>query len=84
VLLIFGFRNQVVRLAAIALLCQVCGNRAAHIVYKLVTRFTLFFVPTFPISTYHKLQCTACGVSQVISKEMAAQYQQQAAVPIQV
>ena len=81
--LIFGFRDETLRLAAISLLCQVCGHRAAHIVYRLITRFTFFFVPAFRLSTHYRLQCTACGVAQIISQDLVTRYQQEAGVPVQ-
>jgi zinc-ribbon family len=66
-MIIFGWRTAVHRIAMLLLLCQVCGNRAAHPLDKLVEKFTLFFIPVFPLSTSYRLTCTACGVSQAIA-----------------
>ncbi|WP_280252027.1 zinc-ribbon domain-containing protein, partial [Nocardia abscessus] len=47
----------------ITLVCGRCGNPAAHALRKLVTKFTLFFIPLIPLSTKHYLECTWCGAS---------------------
>ncbi|WP_280241612.1 zinc-ribbon domain-containing protein [Nocardia abscessus] len=47
--------------------CGRCGNPAAHALRKLVTKFTLFFIPLIPLSTKHYLECTWCGASAPIA-----------------
>ncbi|WP_217275361.1 zinc ribbon domain-containing protein [Nocardia gamkensis] len=51
----------------ITLVCGRCGNPAAHALRKLVTKFTLFFIPLFPLSTKHSLECTWCGASSPVA-----------------
>ncbi|MCC3330719.1 zinc-ribbon domain-containing protein [Nocardia abscessus] len=51
----------------ITLVCGRCGNPAAHALRKLVTKFTLFFIPLIPLSTKHYLECTWCGASSPIA-----------------
>jgi hypothetical protein len=58
--------------------CGRCGNPAAHTLRKRVTKFTLFFVPLFPISTKYATQCTFCGAESKVSAEEAEQLQTQA------
>ncbi|MEU2037980.1 zinc-ribbon domain-containing protein [Nocardia niwae] len=53
----------------ITLLCGRCGNPAAHALRKLVTKFTLFFIPLFPLSTKHHLECTWCGAASPIAAQ---------------
>lgn len=77
-MIIFGFRSYLHTLAMITLVCGRCGNPAAHSLKKRVTKFTLFFVPLFPISSKYMIQCTFCGAAQEVSKEQAAQLQGQA------
>lgn len=62
-MLIWGWQRRVHTLAMITLVCVNCGNPAAHALRKLVTKFTLFFIPLFPLSTKHYLECTWCGIS---------------------
>ncbi|WP_329176621.1 MULTISPECIES: zinc-ribbon domain-containing protein [unclassified Streptomyces] len=77
-MIIFGTRGYLYTLAMITLVCGRCGNPAAHTLKKRVTKFTLFFVPLFPISTKYVTQCTFCGAAQQLSKEQAEQLQVQA------
>ncbi|WP_217439524.1 zinc-ribbon domain-containing protein, partial [Nocardia barduliensis] len=51
----------------ITLICGRCGNPAAHALRKLVTKFTLFFIPLFPLSTKHYSECTWCGASSPLA-----------------
>ncbi|MFF9410353.1 zinc-ribbon domain-containing protein [Streptomyces anandii] len=78
-MIIFGTSAYVYQLAILMLTCRHCGNPAAHTVKKYVTKFTLFFVPLFPISTRFAIQCTFCGMEQEVHKEWAEQSQAQAA-----
>ncbi|MEU6828869.1 hypothetical protein ABZ894_09475 [Nocardia beijingensis] len=89
-MLIWGWQKRVHTLAMITLICGRCGNPAAHALRKLVTKFTLFFIPLFPISTKHHVDCTWCGASSSVAGPQvadllaragaeSAQYQQPAA-----
>ncbi|WP_375424255.1 zinc-ribbon domain-containing protein [uncultured Friedmanniella sp.] len=60
-MLIFGFSTKQVLLATLVYICEVCGNNAAHRLIKRVRRFTLFFIPIFPVGTRYIDTCTACG-----------------------
>jgi hypothetical protein len=71
--IIFGTKGYLYQLAILTLLCGRCGNPAAHTLRKRVTKFTLFFVPLFPISTKYATQCTFCGAEQKVTKEQADQ-----------
>ncbi|PRY39736.1 zinc ribbon family protein [Umezawaea tangerina] len=77
-MVIFGFRTKVFVLAVLTLLCPRCGNPAAHPVHRAVTKFTLFFVPLFPIRVKYSTQCTFCGLAGGLSKEQATGMVQQA------
>jgi len=66
-MLIWGWQKRVYTLAMITLVCGRCGNPAAHALRRLVTKFTLFFIPLFPLSTKHFLECTWCGASSPIA-----------------
>lgn len=74
-MIIFGTRTYLYALAMLTLVCGRCGNPAAHSLKKRVTKFTLFFVPLFPLNTKYMTQCTFCGAAQEISKEQAEQLQ---------
>ncbi|MFJ9354325.1 zinc-ribbon domain-containing protein [Streptomyces mirabilis] len=78
-MIIFGTRGYLYQLAIMTLVCGRCGNPSAHTLRKRVTKFTLFFVPLFPISSKYATQCTFCGAEQKATKEQAEQLQAQAA-----
>ncbi|MET7641729.1 zinc-ribbon domain-containing protein [Streptomyces sp. NPDC005438] len=73
-MIIFGTSSKVIQLAMLSLLCGFCGNPSAHALRRRVTKFTLFFIPLFPIApSKHSLQCTFCGGHSDITKEQAEQ-----------
>lgn len=78
-MIIFGTKGYLYQLAILTLVCGHCGNPSAHTLRKRVTKFTLFFVPLFPVSTKFATQCTFCGMEQRVAKEQAEQLQVQAA-----
>jgi hypothetical protein len=82
-MIIFGTKGYLYTLAMITLVCGRCGNPAAHSLKKRVTKFSLFFVPLFPINTKYVTQCTFCGAAQQLSKEQAEQLQASAQQPQQ-
>nr|WP_206441327.1 zinc-ribbon domain-containing protein [Streptomyces boncukensis] len=64
------------------LLCAFCGNPAAHALRKKVTKFSLFFIPLFPVTpAKHTLQCTFCGGMSEVSKENAEAWTAQQSQP---
>jgi hypothetical protein len=80
-MIIFGTRGYLYQLAMLTFVCGNCGNPAAHALRKYVTKFTLFFVPLFPISTKYRSQCTFCGIEHHLAKEQAEALLAQAAAP---
>ncbi|MGW6292518.1 zinc-ribbon domain-containing protein [Streptomyces sp. NPDC055058] len=77
-MIIFGTKGYLYQLAILTLVCAQCGNPAAHTLRKRVTKFTLFFVPLFPVSTKYATQCTFCGAEQRVTAEQAEQLRAQA------
>ncbi|TWP53381.1 zinc-ribbon domain-containing protein [Lentzea tibetensis] len=72
-MVIWGWRTYVQQLVMLTLVCQQCQNPAAHNLHKRITKFTLFFIPLFPLSRKFGLQCTFCGVAYDIDKTHAEQ-----------
>lgn len=77
-MIIFGTKGYLYQLAILTLVCGHCGNPSAHTLRKRVTKFTLFFVPLFPVSTKYATQCTFCGAEQKVTGEQAERLQAQA------
>ncbi|MFJ9174733.1 zinc-ribbon domain-containing protein [Streptomyces sp. NPDC102360] len=80
-MIIFGTRGYAYQLAILTYVCGSCGNPAAHTLRKFVTKFTLFFVPLFPISTKYQAQCTFCGAAHQVPKDHVDGMLAQAAGP---
>ncbi|CAM3393686.1 zinc-ribbon domain-containing protein [Streptomyces albus] len=81
-MIIFGTSSKLVQLAILNLLCGFCGNPAAHALRKRVTKFSLFFIPLFPIApARHSIQCTFCGAHTEVPKEAAEQMLAQNGAP---
>lgn len=68
-MIIWGFRSSVFQIAMMTYLCSRCGNPAAHALRKVVRKFTLFFIPLFPVSTKYSVHCTFCGAGAELTKQ---------------
>src|SRR4051812_16059760 len=77
-LVVWGWRRYVQTLAMITLVCSSCQRPAAHAVRRMVTKFTLFWIPLFPVGSKYSLQCTFCGGQVKVGKEQANQLVAQA------
>jgi len=73
-MIIFGTRSTAILLAMINFVCGNCHNPAAQKVIKHVTKFTLFFVPLFPVYIKRSVTCTYCGATAPLTKEQADGY----------
>jgi hypothetical protein len=81
---IWGFKRYVTALAMLTLVCGHCQRPTAHPLRKVVTKFTLFWIPLFPTSTKYALQCSFCGYAQQVSKEESERLQTTAPRPASV
>lgn len=72
-MIIFGFKTYATVLAILNFVCPQCGNPAAQRVTKIVRKFSLFFIPLFPVSSKYRTMCTFCGLEQEVSREQAEQ-----------
>jgi hypothetical protein len=70
-LIIYGVKQYVQVLAVLQLVCGQCGNAAEHVLRKLTMKFTLFWIPLFPVNRKQTLFCTACECEQKLPKEQA-------------
>jgi hypothetical protein len=58
-------------LAIVAFACSFCGLIAPQSVIKRVVRFTVFFIPLFPVSTSYRNECSNCGGVTPLSRAQA-------------
>jgi len=70
-MLIYGWKQYVQVLAVLRLMCGQCGNASEHVLRKFTTKFTLFWIPLFPINKKHTLFCTACEHEQKLAGAQA-------------
>jgi uncharacterized Zn finger protein len=70
-ILLFGTRMSASLIALVSFVCPFCSKDVPQRVLKLVNRFTLFFVPLFPVSTRYQNECTNCGGVTDITREQA-------------
>lgn len=73
-LVIFGFRTKREFLRWVAFVCRVCGTSGRMPLVREVTKFSLFFIPLFPIRVKHLVECPnpACRSTTKLSGEEAA------------
>ncbi|WAL65226.1 zinc-ribbon domain-containing protein [Amycolatopsis cynarae] len=87
-MIIYGYRRKVHDLTTATYLCTQCNNPTAHALRRAVTKFTLFFIPLFPIASRYFTVCTFCGATNKLTKAQAMQVQemnaQQAVAPTPV
>ncbi|SDL16349.1 zinc-ribbon family protein [Nocardioides sp. YR527] len=72
-MIIFGLKAYTRLLATLSLVCPHCRQQAAHRLFEVVNKFTLFFIPLFPVSKSRRMDCTYCGYASKLSKEQAEQ-----------
>ncbi len=70
-MLIFGLHVSRILMATPVYVCERCGNNAAHQLVKRVRKFSLFFIPLFPVGTRYEDTCTACGRVIDVSADQA-------------
>lgn len=80
-LIIFGFRRYLEQLAMLTLTCSQCHTSCAHPLSRAVTKFSLFFIPLFPVRSEYLVQCTYCGASSRLTKHQAEDLRRQAWQP---
>jgi predicted RNA-binding Zn-ribbon protein involved in translation (DUF1610 family) len=78
--LIFGTSVKQFLLATLVFVCETCGNNSAHQVIKRVRKFSLFFIPLFPLSVRYLDSCSVCGRTIEVSEQEAQTAVQQAGV----
>jgi len=77
-IILFGLRSYVTTVAVLTLACRQ-GHVAAHRVVKVTRKFTLFFIPLFPVRHRYYSVCSLCGLQLPWDKESAEAAAQQAA-----
>ncbi|BCJ48803.1 hypothetical protein Asp14428_02780 [Actinoplanes sp. NBRC 14428] len=67
--LIFGFRTKDRFHSSAVRRCDFCGVTAAQSLVQRTTKFSLFFIPLFPVRAARWIRiCTNCGGAREISR----------------
>ncbi len=70
--LLFGLRTRDHLISTQAGTCEFCGVTAMQALVKRATKFTLFFVPLFPVRpSRHYLDCGNCGARRPVDRAVA-------------
>ena len=70
--LLFGLRTRDRLIATPVMTCDVCGYDAPQALVKRTTKFTLFFVPLFPVRPSRSyLECGHCRASRPVDSGVA-------------
>lgn len=81
-MIIFGSRTTVRLLAILNFVCGRCENPSAQRIEERVRKFTLFFIPLFPIGARRTYgTCTYCGLVTDVDKETRERLLAQAEQP---
>lgn len=76
-MVIWGTNRRVQQLMTVSMNCRNCQRGTIHTLPRAQKKFSLYFVPLFPLSTQHYLQCNLCGATSEVSKERVSELQQQ-------
>ena len=71
--ILWGYRRSNQGIGQLTYVCPRCQQNCPHVVVKTQTRFTLFFIPLFPLGSTYKATCTNCRYEEKVSKEQAQQ-----------
>jgi hypothetical protein len=61
-MLIWGTRWSAVTLGQLSYACTNCGKATGHSAVVRKGKFTLFFIPLFPIGKRYMIVCNLCGL----------------------
>ena len=70
-MIIFGYRQTVKELATLMTQCRNCGMQGWHRLYRVISWFTLFFIPVLPTWVSRKAVCGTCGLQWKLTKTEA-------------
>jgi hypothetical protein len=69
--ILWGYRRRGAVVGQLSYDCPRCHQNVPHTVVKTQTKFTLFFIPLFPIGTSYKAVCANCKYEEKVTKQQA-------------
>jgi len=75
-MIIFGWGRQTIRRIGIVFknLCGNCHNEEYWVLTRIMTWFTLFFIPVFPYEAKYNLSCPVCQYGITLKGEQVKQF----------
>ena len=80
-MVIFGYKQTVKELAVFMAQCRNCGMQGWQRLYRVISWFTLFFLPVLPLWVSRKSVCGTCGTKQKLTKAEADTFLAHAGAP---
>jgi hypothetical protein len=74
-MLIWGIRWIAITLGQLSFPCSHCGKTTVHSAIVRKGKFTLFFIPLFPIGKKYLIACNLCGLRRRAAGNLGAQLQ---------
>lgn len=71
--ILYGIRRRSAGVGQLPYVCPRCHQNVPHTVVKMQTKFTLFFIPLFPLGTSYKATCANCQYEEKVTKQQAQQ-----------
>lgn len=68
-MIIWGLRSGNKVMGQVQYSCQQCRNNSFHTIVRTRRWFTLFFIPTIPISMAFTSRCNICGFQTSVPSE---------------
>ena len=78
-MIVWGIRSKGRVLGQLRYTCPKCQQNAYHTVVRTQRKFSLFFIPLFPIGSSTSSTCNVCGFRQGLKNDQADQLLAQAA-----
>ena len=72
-MLIWGIRWFATTLGQLSRMCSHCGKTTVHSAIVRKGKFTLFFIPLFPIGKQYLISCNLCGLRLKAVENLRAQ-----------
>lgn len=72
-MIILGSKGYLRILRTLTMVCWRCRQAAPHRLIQHLTKLTIFFIPTVPVSRKYRLECVGCGAAQDLEKPIAQQ-----------
>lgn len=75
--MIFGTSGYATQLGTMMGWCQRCRNNCPQHIVRRGSKFSLFFIPLFPVSSHYGIECEICRATRRLDKDEAERLAEQ-------